>query len=117
MRNDKTKLKTVKRKAKVGERILITDACITDNQYNNGDVLTVKEQSGFGGVDAEGVNVYIDHEEYEVIVDETEGISSISDIDDLVEQASELIATIQRKSFANGYAQGVFDEKMNTRRF
>jgi hypothetical protein len=62
--------RTVKRKAKVGERILITNRDSEDDPYKNGDVLTVK------GVGRDGVNYktaisgFVFHEEYEVIIEE-----------------------------------------------
>lgn len=66
---------TVKRRAKKGERILITQASGTFGDYDDGDVLTVTEEQCkvFGrdvgvGVDVEGAG-YVGHDEYEVIVE------------------------------------------------
>lgn len=67
-----TKFKTVKRKAEVGERILIIDANSPFGTYCNGDVFTVREEF------PRDVRVYehttlIFHDEYEVIIEnETE---------------------------------------------
>ncbi len=70
--------KTVKRKARVGERILITDAGFAggDPTYKNGDILTVKSVGDWGKdtVIAEEVEArkgpYIYDKEYEVIIEE-----------------------------------------------
>src|SRR5690606_10580267 len=70
-----TKMRTVKRKARVGERILITKAETPSGQYNNGDILTVSK--GFGklgsphAIQADGVDIGIYHNEYEVIIEES----------------------------------------------
>lgn len=68
-----TQLKTVKRKARVGERILITNAQTSLGHYENGDILTVGDDDFFGGVKIAGDSEapYIDHSEYEVIVEES----------------------------------------------
>lgn len=63
--------RTVKRRAKVGERILITNKYDWEHRYKNG---SVGEVLGFGVngvfVQFEGVNAGVDHCEYEVIIDE-----------------------------------------------
>src|SRR5690606_6133047 len=70
-----TKMRTVKRKARVGERILITNADSPGGQYKNGDILTVSK--GFGklgsphAIQADGVDIGIYHNEYEVIIEES----------------------------------------------
>lgn len=67
------KPETVKRHAKVGDRILITDATQTDGNYDNGDVLTVQETDVFGldgSVRVIGFRRHIYGREYEVIVEE-----------------------------------------------
>src|SRR5690606_13437667 len=74
-KESETKPKTVKRKARVGERILITNADAPGGQYKNGDILTVSK--GFGklgsphAIQADGVNIGIYHNEYEVIIEES----------------------------------------------
>src|SRR5690606_26408942 len=70
-----TNPKTEKRKARVGERILITNADSPGGQYKNGDILTVSK--GFGklgsphAIQADGVDIGIYHNEYEVIIEES----------------------------------------------
>jgi len=64
--------KTEKLKAKVGERILIANSC--DRRYRNGSIGVAKEER-IGGVFVDNIgegNIFVYHEEYEVIVDETE---------------------------------------------
>lgn len=71
---DIPKYKTERRAAKVGERILITDATQTDGLYANGDVLTViHDDAGFreGTILSRGIEQLIYVCEYEVIVEET----------------------------------------------
>lgn len=65
-------MKTEKRDANPGERILIVRPFFTRGQYKKGDVLRVRESevSGFGCVYAEGVEYSIGPSEYEVIVGE-----------------------------------------------
>ncbi|MET3658487.1 hypothetical protein [Sporosarcina psychrophila] len=60
-----TKFKTVKRKANVGERILITYGFPT-HDYKDGDILTVGDKDSVG-VYAIGAECHIGHDEYEVI--------------------------------------------------
>lgn len=68
-----TKFKTEKRKANVGERILITSAYCPMGFYRNGDVLTV--DSYYNGI-SRGIKAketkadcpFIRHDEYEVII-------------------------------------------------
>ncbi len=77
-KKDESTPKTVKRKARVGERILITDAGFAggDPTYKNGDILTVKSVGDWGKdtVIAEEVEArkgpYIYDKEYEVIIEE-----------------------------------------------
>lgn len=73
-----TKFKTEKRPAKVGERILITDATpiYSGDYYENGDVLTVTQAdvSDEGDVRTSETKTYIDYFEYEVITVETNEI-------------------------------------------
>lgn len=69
-----TKPKTVKRPARVGERILITNACTQAHfgqTYKNGDILTVRrvEVIGKGEVYVEEYPGLIDYREYEVIIE------------------------------------------------
>ncbi len=64
-----TKYKTVKRKANVGERILITKAFDTEGEYDNGDVFTVGKLLSAGVLVKENEDTAMYHREYEVIVD------------------------------------------------
>src|SRR5699024_8888758 len=79
-----SELKTVNRSAEVGERILITDSYMTGGRYNNGDILTVvsidsNDEEGVN-VDANGMKVYVLHNEYEVIVEDEEDAIEEGDI-------------------------------------
>lgn len=70
-----TQPKTEKRRAKVGERILITDAYVTGGYYINGDILTVKQSiEGSASINpyvhVEGFSLGILDSEYEVIIEE-----------------------------------------------
>jgi len=69
------KYKTEKRKANVGERILITNAGTTMGDYANGDIFTVKARNSSSVRALEKLangqyRVYINDEEYEVIVEQ-----------------------------------------------
>lgn len=65
----KTKFKTEKRNAQVGERILIVNSESTIHQYGNGDVGTVKNVQYYGvGVEEWERKIY--HSEYEVIIED-----------------------------------------------
>ena len=91
-----TKYKTVKRKANVGERILITKASSTFGDYKNGDVLTV---TGFykdavrEAVRTKPWIVSINHDEYRVIVDEPKR-KKPKRIDELEARVTELEAKV-----------------------
>ena len=66
--------RTEKRKARKGERILITYAGpINEQDYAEGDVFTVTETDVIsrGDVHVSGLETYIDYYEYEVIVEKT----------------------------------------------
>lgn len=65
----KPQYKTEKRHAKVGERILITNAGITFGDYKDGDIRTVVNNARFEGVLVNEHSGIIFHHEYEVIVD------------------------------------------------
>ncbi|QIG62582.1 hypothetical protein [Sporosarcina phage Lietuvens] len=81
--------RTVKRKARVGERILITDAEDSFDKYKNGDVLTVTGFhycDGYYRVKTEPNIVSMFHEEYEVIV----GIHGDAETQAILERISSL---------------------------
>lgn len=65
-------MKTEERKAKVGERILITDAITESAKFKNGDIYTVSEVNSDGSVYVDEHIFGIDSLEYEVIIDENE---------------------------------------------
>ena len=67
--DNQPELKTVKRVAEVGERILITNAGISGNYYKNGDILKVRGFDFDNDILAEGFDLQIEHDEYEVIID------------------------------------------------
>src|SRR5699024_5592009 len=77
-------LKTVKRAAEVGERVLITEAYIHGGRYDNGDILTVVHDANNDSegvtVDANGMKAYVLHNEYEVIVEDEEDAIEEGDI-------------------------------------
>lgn len=93
-----TKFKTEKRKANVGERILITDAEFTFGDYDNGDVFTVI--GIHRGLVENGVNVkmgdfpQIYDSEYEVIIDNPKPSKS-ERISLLESQVAELQAKVE----------------------
>src|SRR5699024_9547838 len=76
--------KTVNRSADVGERILITNAYMSDVKYNKVEILVVvsidsNDEEGVN-VDANGMKAYVIHEEYEVIVEDEEDAIEEGDI-------------------------------------
>lgn len=68
--------RTEKRKARVGERIIVTNAVRTFGDYDNGDIFTVKRfsmyNSGVMVEELKGDAPYIGHDEYEVIIGDTQ---------------------------------------------
>lgn len=90
-----TKYKTEKRKANVGERILITNAGYSGDTYSNGDVLTVTKDRGEDGVDIKEhpTAPFIETSEYEVIIEESQ--STNERISALETQVAELQAEMQ----------------------
>lgn len=91
------KYKTEKRKANVGERILITNATISCGNYKNGDVLTVggyyQDPSRHAVKSTVPSMISINHEEYEVIV--AEKPSKNERISLLESQVAELTAKVE----------------------
>lgn len=55
----------------VGDKILVYDSFISDDQYTNGDVLKVTEVSESGSVRAEGVDVGLIRREFEIVPTDT----------------------------------------------
>src|SRR5699024_10072471 len=86
----KGKPKTVKRKAKIGERILITNANRNIGYGNDdiGTVVQVVDRTG-GGIHVKEWNDYVSKSEYEVIIEEP--LSANQQRKELIEQAREFI--------------------------
>lgn len=99
--------KTVKRKAEVGEKILITNKDIGERRYKNGDIFEV-DDSQFDRVyfkTTQNLPILCFHEEYEVIIEEPKTAN---------EQRAELIQRVkkflsERQAIRNG------DEKFQDR--
>ncbi|MCM3365975.1 hypothetical protein HKK70_08975 [Bacillus safensis] len=104
-----TKYKTEKRKANVGERILITNAVYSAGRYKNGDVLKVTHCTE-NGVRA-GFIHNIWRGEYEVIVEEHTPIPNLDemDCDELVALSESVMEALRKRSYKNGYDQGRID--------
>ena len=101
-----TNIKTVKRVAKIGEKILITNPEYTMGRYEKGDTLKVKSYNDDRSVYAEGVDICILHEEYEVIIEEYDyAPKSLA----TRKQAEELLAELRRQAYAEGYEQAKKD--------
>ncbi|MGG3987427.1 hypothetical protein [Bacillus smithii] len=111
-------MKTEKRKAKVGERIVIRNAYITCGKYKNGDILTVEESfpvtpgGSFGYVYVREIDAYILDQEYEVIVDETEADKvenvnfsgmSLAELEEFVQKA---VKELSKRAFHAGFRGG-----------
>lgn len=97
-------LRTEKRHAKVGERILITDAWITRGEYKNGNVLTVESLLDYS-VRVSGIQHCIAHLEYEVIVEEIEnGGDEMGIIEKMQAEISELKAKVAKLESVEGVA-------------
>ncbi|MEB9770444.1 hypothetical protein P4K44_33650, partial [Bacillus cereus] len=107
-----TQYKTEKRKARVGERILITDAVFSAGYYKNGDVLTVTHRTE-NGVRA-GFNQDIWRGEYEVIVGEHTPTPNLDEMsyDELVSLVEGALKALRTRSYKSGYDQGRFDAEI-----
>ncbi|ATP95447.1 hypothetical protein CSE15_16505 [Bacillus altitudinis] len=107
-----TQYKTEKRKARVGERILITNAMLTGGYYEKGDVFKV---TGLGEVTVKvGVPRGILHHEYEVIVGEHTPAPNLfeMDYDELIALVEDAMKVLRTRSYKNGYDQGRFDAEI-----
>ncbi|MED0863779.1 hypothetical protein [Bacillus safensis] len=106
------KHKTEKRKAIVGERILITNAEHAIASYKNGDVFTVNSV-GFGGVTGYTTPI-IWHHEYEVIVGEHTPAPNLDEMDynELITLSEAVMKALRTRSYKNGYDQGRFDAEI-----
>lgn len=107
-----TKYKTEKRKAHVGERILITNVDVKENRYENGAVLDVVDSQGRIVHDKDGRLIY-DHE-YEVIVGEHAPAPTLDemDYDELVSLSEDVMKALRTRSYKLGYDQGRFDAEI-----
>ncbi|MGX9721830.1 hypothetical protein [Bacillus pumilus] len=103
-----TKYKTEKRKANVGERILITDKHKNEIRYKNGDVFEVKQQKR-GYVRSE-MTVNILDSEYEVIVGEHTPTPNLDEMscDELVTLVEDAMKAMRTRSYKLGYDQERF---------
>ncbi|AOC58685.1 hypothetical protein [Bacillus pumilus] len=104
--------KTEKRKANVGERILITDDKNREYLYKNGDVFTVTEAKSQGVL--VGILNGISHRRYEVIVGEHTPAPNLDemDYDELVALSESVMKALRTRSFKNGYDQGRLDTEI-----
>ncbi|MEK4789447.1 hypothetical protein [Bacillus sp. FSL K6-2971] len=102
--------KTEKRKANVGEHILITDVNVMETRYENGAVLRVGSLRGDDAVH-DDIGRLIYHEEYEVIIGEHPPIPNLDemDYDELVSLSEDVMKTLRTRSYKLGYDQGRFD--------
>ena len=100
-----TKFNTVKRKANVGERILITKADVTFGDYQNGDVFEVKSMYLDEGVEVNEEYAYVGHEEYEVITEASEMANGI--IEQMQAEINELKLKVDRLEKAESFRERV----------
>ncbi|PRS47547.1 hypothetical protein [Bacillus sp. MZGC1] len=107
-----TKYKTEKRKARVGERILITNKHVREGRYKNGDVLKVDSSYVIGVFSEEDYGIW--HSEYEVIVGEYTPAPNLDemDYDELVTLVEDAMKALRTRSYKNGYDQGRFDAEI-----
>lgn len=106
------KYKTEKRKAEVGERILITNADYELSDYQNGGVFTVSN-CGTTGVELD-CGMRSQHHEYEVIVGEHAPAPTLDEMnyDELVALVEDAMKALRTRSYKNGYDQGRFDAEI-----
>ncbi|PJI12363.1 hypothetical protein CTV96_09450 [Bacillus altitudinis] len=105
-----THYKTEKRKAHVGERILITNVSEVEDEYENGDVFEVdRVNSDCSAVNTEG-DIILDYE-YEVIVGEHTPAPNLDEMgyDELVALSENAMKALRTRSYKLGYDQGRFD--------
>lgn len=116
--------KTEKRAAKVGERILITNASTTAGYYDNGEVLEVTGTGVFGRVEdvmVQGIGIYIGGKEYEVIIEEDDGVVEQSTIKlttpggTIIEGTAEELAKLQQLTGGESETEG--DDTPSVRTF
>lgn len=107
-----TKYKTEKRKARIGERILITNADYELSYYQNDGVFTVTN-SGTTGVELD-CGMISEHHEYEVIIGEHTTAPNLDemDYDELVALSEGAMKALRTRSYKLGYDQGRFDAEI-----
>ncbi|WP_144533954.1 hypothetical protein [Bacillus pumilus] len=108
-----TKYKTEKRKARIGEQILITNVSEVEDEYENGDVFEVARVNSGCSVDSAEGYVVLDYE-YEVIIGEKASVQNLDemDYDDLVALSEAVMKALRARSYKNGYDQGRIDVEM-----
>ncbi|WP_428828540.1 hypothetical protein ACPJHH_13335 [Bacillus altitudinis] len=104
--------KTEKRKARVGERILITEDGFSLGYYKSGDVFTVSSTTD-KGVTGEN-DCFILHHEYEVIIGEQSPTPNLHEMnyDELVALVEDAMKALRTRTYKNGYDQGRFDAEI-----
>src|SRR5699024_1846945 len=95
--------KTVKRKAKLGEKVLIVDTVMSAGSYNIGDILEVSWVDDGGGIYVritDGLDFYLTDDEYEVIDEKGDtDLSSLQDeINDLKDEVKALKSELEIKA-------------------
>lgn len=107
-----TKYKTEKRKARVGESILITNADYELSDYQNGGVFMVTNSGTTGAVLDCGM-ISQPHE-YEVIVGQHPQLPNLDemDSDELIALSEAVMKALRTRSYKNGYDQGRFDAEI-----
>ncbi|RAP05511.1 hypothetical protein C2W58_01943 [Bacillus pumilus] len=105
--------KTEKRKANVGEHILIKNVHVTESRYENGAVLIVGSLRGDDAVH-DDIGRLIYHEEYEVIIGEHPPIPNLDemDYDELIALVEDTMKALRTRSYKLGYHQGRFDAEI-----
>ena len=108
-----TKYKTEKRKARVGERILITNVSEVEDEYENGDVFEVDRVSSAGSAVSTEGDIILDYE-YEVIVGEHTPAPNLYEMsyDELIALSEAVMKALRTRSYKNGYDQGRFDAEI-----
>ncbi|MGK9388904.1 hypothetical protein [Bacillus sp. RK1064] len=105
-----TQYKTEKRKARAGERILITNVSEVEDEYENGDVFEVdRVNSDCSAVNTEG-DIILDYE-YEVIIGEQSPAPNLDEMsyDELISLVEDAMKALRTRSYKLGYDQGRFD--------
>src|SRR5699024_1757284 len=95
--------KTVKREAKVGEKVLIVNEIMSGGAYDNGDILEVSRANDDGDVYvkiADGLDFYLTDDEYEVIVegDDDKVMALQDEINDLKDEVKTLKSELRIKA-------------------